>query len=539
MKWHMGDILDRVGELEPRSRPALIHGDRVVSWAELTRRSNNIARNLHDVGVTPGTKVAFYMRNRPEYLELLVAALKGRFTHVNINYRYRAQELAYILDNSDAGVVAYATEFRPLVEAVRETCPRVSHWIEVGDDPAPADAVAFEPLAETGPGTPLDIVRDGDDPILVYTGGTTGMPKGVIWTHDLMLRAQLAGLIDASGATPGNVDEFMAYARERGMKIVQLPTPPLMHLTGMGTALIALLGGGAVVTTSSEGGFRADDVWDAVARHGVTNMAIVGDTFAKPLLAALEAAPGRYDTGSLGMIISSGVMWSTPVKEAMLRHLPTTTFVDALASSEAPSMAATVSTRDTGAGATLDFRVGPECKVFDEHDIEVEPGSGRVGFVARSGIMPVGYYKDEKKTAETFRLIDGVRYVITGDMCRVEADGRITLLGRNSACINTGGEKVFAEEVEETLKEYPGVEDATVVGVPDDRWGQAVIGVVAWRDPDSFDEQALRDFVRSRLADYKTPKRVFAKDSLERFPNGKANYDRMRAFALTSMSPAG
>lgn len=178
MKWHMGDILDRVGELEPRSRPALIHGDRVVSWAELTRRSNNIARNLGDLGVAPGTKVAFYMRNRPEYLELLVAALKGRFTHVNINYRYRAQELAYILDNSDAGVVAYATEFRPLVEAVREACPQVSHWIEVGEDPAPAYAVAFETLAANGPGTPLDIERDGDDPILVYTGGTTGMPKG-------------------------------------------------------------------------------------------------------------------------------------------------------------------------------------------------------------------------------------------------------------------------------------------------------------------------------------------------------------------------
>lgn len=539
MKWHMGDILDRVGELEPRSRPALIHGDRVVSWAELTRRSNNIARNLGDLGVAPGTKVAFYMRNRPEYLELLVAALKGRFTHVNINYRYRAQELAYILDNSDAGVVAYATEFRPLVEAVREACPQVSHWIEVGEDPAPAYAVAFETLAANGPGTPLDIERDGDDPILVYTGGTTGMPKGVIWTHDLMLRAQLAGLIDANGGTPGNLDEFLAYARERGLQIVQLPTPPLMHLTGMGTALIALLGGGAVVTTPSESGFRAEDVWDAVARHGVTNMAIVGDTFAKPLLAALDAAPGRYDTRSLGVIISSGVMWSTPVKEAMLRHLPTTTFVDALASSEAPSIAATVSTRDTGAGATLDFRVGPECKVFDENDVEVAPGSGRVGFVARSGIMPVGYYKDEKKTAETFRLIDGVRYVITGDMCRVEADGRITLLGRNSACINTGGEKVFAEEVEEALKEYPGVEDATVVGVPDERWGQAVIGVVAWRDPANFDEQALRDFVRSRLADYKTPKRVFPKDSLERYPNGKANYDRMRAFALASMSPAG
>lgn len=534
MKWHMGDVLDRVGEMEPASRPALVHGDTVRTWAELTLRSNNLARNLRRLGADTGTKVAFYMRNRPEYLELLVAALKGRLTHVNINYRYRAQELAYILDNSDAGVVAYATEFRPLVEAVRETCPQVKLWVEVGDEPPPAYAIAYETLAEEGPGTPLDIERDGDDPILVYTGGTTGMPKGVIWTHHLMLSAQLAGLVD--GRPPGDLDEFIAYARDTGSQVVQLPTPPLMHLTGMGTALITLLGGGTVVTTPSEAGFRAEGVWEAVERHGVTHMAIVGDTFAKPLLAALDAAPGRYDASSLNLIISSGVMWSSPVKEGLLRHLPTTTLIDALASSEAPSIASTVSTRDGGATATLDFRVGPECRVFDENDVAVEPGSGRVGFVARSGIMPMGYYKDKKKTAETFRTIDGVRYVITGDMCRVEADGRITLLGRNSVCINTGGEKVFAEEVEEALKEFPGVEDATVVGVPDERWGQAVIGIVAWRGGAAFDEQAVRAFVRSRLADYKTPKRVFPKNSLERFPNGKANYDRMRAFAVESMA---
>lgn len=535
MSWHMGEIFDRLASHGDPDRPALIHGDRRVSWGDLTRRSNNIASNLAARGIAQGAKIAFYMRNRTEYMELLVATLKGRMTHVNINYRYRPQELAYILDNSDSEVVVYAPEFRPLIEAVREQSEKVKLWVEIADGDLPGFALDYELLATSGNGEALAIERDGSDVILVYTGGTTGMPKGVMWTHEIMIRAQLSGLIDDAGKIPGNYQEYMEYVARRGDAIVQLPAAPLMHLTGMGTALTTLMGGGTVVTVPPADKFEPDDIWAAVARERVTHMAIVGDTFAKPLLKALDDAPGRHDLTSLASIISSGVMWSTQVKEAMLEHLPHTVFIDALASSEAPAVAATVSSRETGVGATLDFQVGPECCVLDEAGKPVPAGSGTVGFLARSGNMPLGYYKDPKKTAETFRVVDGVRYVVTGDMCRVEADGRITLLGRNSACINTGGEKVFAEEVEEALKEHAAVDDATVIGVPDERWGQAVIAVVSPRNGQTLDEATLRDHVRERLANYKVPKRVLAKDTLERFPNGKANYDRMRAFALEQL----
>lgn len=539
MIWHMGDIFDRLASHGDSARPALIHGDQRVSWGDFTRRTNNIAANLAARGFPAGTKVAFYMRNRPEYMELLIATFKARLTHVNINYRYRPQELAYILENSDSEVVVYAPEFRPIISAVLPGASKVRMWVELSEDGLPDFAVSYESLAETGDSSHLNCERDPADPILVYTGGTTGMPKGVIWTHEIMIRAQISGLLDDRGKPPQTFDEYMAYVARRGDSIVQLPAAPLMHLTGMGTAMTTLMGGGTVVTVPPADHFRAEDVWDAVHREKVTNMAIVGDTFAKPLLKALENAPGKYDVSSLSTIISSGVMWSAQVKEALLRHLPGTTLLDALASSEAPAIAMTVSNREAGVGTTLDFQVGPECCVLDEAGNLLPPGSGEIGFLARTGNMPLGYYKDEEKTAKTFKIVDGVRYVITGDICRVEADGRITLLGRNSACINTGGEKVFAEEVEEALKEHPNIDDATVVGLPDDRWGQAVMAVVAARDASAFDETALRNHVRERLANYKAPKRVFVKDSLERFPNGKANYEKMREFALAKLQEGG
>ncbi len=535
MKWNLGDILDRLATVGDPTRPALIHGDRQLSWAELDRRSNNLARNLAGLGVGPGAKAAFYLRNVPEYMEFLAAALKGRLTHVNVNYRYKAAELLYILDNSDSEVVVYGAEFRGLVDAVRAEATAVRAWVEVGGAVEPP-SLDYEQLAESGDGAPLQLVRDPDDPILIYTGGTTGTPKGVIWTHDILMSAQLRSLASVNGTSPpDSLEAFIEHVRERGQFVRQLPAAPLMHATGMTVAMGAMVAGGTVVTLPTTGRFDADELWDEVARHRVTSMTIVGDAFAKPMLAALEAAPGRRDLSCVQSIVSSGVVWSAPVKRGLIAHLPDALLLDSLGSTEAPACGASVTTRNGEVAATLDFRVGPECRVFDDKDVEVEPGSGKVGYMARTGFIPLGYYKDEEKTRQTFKTIGGVRYAVPGDLCTVEADGRLVLLGRHSACINTGGEKVFAEEVEEVIKDHPAIDDANVIGVPDERWGQAVVAVVAPRPGASCTEAELRAHVRARLAGYKVPKRLFFRESLERFPNGKPNYDRMRAVALAEM----
>jgi fatty-acyl-CoA synthase len=535
MKWNLGDILDHVPTAGDPARPALIHGDRQISWGELDRRSNNLARNLAALGVGPGAKAAFYLRNVPEYMEFLAAALKGRLTHVNVNYRYKAAELLYILENSDSEVVVYGAEFRAQVDAVRDSAPGVRVWLEVGDDVAPPSR-AYEDLAREGDGSPLGLTRDPDDPILIYTGGTTGMPKGVIWTHDILMSAQLRSLASVNGtAPPDSLEGFLEHARARGQFGRQLPAAPLMHATGMTVAMGAMVAGGTVVTLPTTTRFDAAELWDEVERHRVTGITIVGDAFAKPMLAALEDAPRARDLDYVASIVSSGVVWSAPVKQGLLRHLPNVVLLDSLGSTEAPACGASVTTKDGEVSATLDFRVGPECRVFDEEDREVAPGSGTIGYMARTGFIPLGYYKDEAKTRQTFKTIDGVRYAIPGDLCTVEADGRLVLLGRRSACINTGGEKVFAEEVEEVIKGHPSVDDANVIGVPDDRWGQAVVAVVALRAGSSCDEDELKEFVRARLAGYKAPKRLFFRPTLERHPNGKPNYDRMRAVALAEM----
>ena len=538
MKWNLGDLLDHVGAVEPTSRAALIHGDRVISWAELSRRSNNIARALHRRGVEPTAKVAFYLRNVPEYMEFLAAALKGRLTHVNINYRYRAQELTYILEHSDSEAVVYSAEFRDRVEEIRGQCPSVKLWIEVGEAPAPDFAIAYEKLANEGDGAPLAIERDPNDLILLYTGGTTGMPKGVMWTHDIVMSAQLSSLraINNNADPPSDIEGFLEHVRARGMHVRQLPAAPMMHATGMTVAMGAMVAGGCVVTLPTTTKFDAAELWREASRHKVSSITIVGDAFAKPMLAALEQAPGEFDLSALQSIVSSGVVWSTPVKQGLIKHIQQVILLDSLGSTEAPACGATISTKDGETRETLDFRIGPECRVFDEDDNEIAPGSGKIGYMARSGFIPLGYYKDPAKTAQTFKTIGGVRYAIPGDLCQVEADGRLLMLGRRSSCINTGGEKVFAEEVEETLKAHPSVDDANVFGVPDEKWGQAVIAVIAPRNGHRVEEAELRAFVHERLAGYKTPKRIFVKSDLERHPNGKPNYDRMRAFALEQLA---
>ena len=312
-----------------------------------------------------------------------------------------------------------------------------------------------------------------------------------------------------------------------------MPAPPLMHGTGLLTAVGTMLAGGSVVTLTGQT-FDASELLAAIDRHRPQSMAIVGDSFAKPILNALNAAPDRYDVSSIAAIVSSGVMWSLEVKRGLLEHMPNAVLNDAFSSSEALGMGVSVMVKGAEV-QTAKFALSERCRVFDEDDNPVEPGSGVPGLVALGPPNPIGYYKDEAKSERTFKVIDGVRYSIPGDWCLVEADGTLTLLGRGSACINTAGEKVFPEEVEEALKTHPSVEDALVVGLPDDKWGQSVTGVVRLTEGFAFDEQALRAHVRGRLAGYKTPKRVVITTETIRAGNGKADYPTAKSIALSSV----
>lgn len=530
MTWNFGDLLDGVEGVLPREATALAHGPRVVTWGDLRRRSNNLAAGLRARGAAPGDRVAFYLRNRTEYMEALVACFKARLVPVNVNYRYLDDELVYILENSDARFVVLGDEFVERAERVRTRVPGVVAWLQVGGEPAPF-AESFDRVAETGDGEPLDIPRSPDDLLFIYTGGTTGMPKGVMWRAEDLWGALGYGRNAPAnlGEPPATPEAHVENVRRLGPAPAQIPACPLMHGTGMFTAIATISGGGGVLTLTSAG-FEAGELFDTIERHRAASTVIVGDAFARPMLAALDANPDRWDLSSLKLIVSSGVMWSREVKQGLLRHHPGMMLVDSFGSSEAVGFGQSV-TAAKGETRTARFLIGEHCKVFTEDHREVTPGSGERGFIARSGPIPLGYHKDPKKSAETFPVIGGVRYSMPGDWCTVEADGTLTLLGRGSVCINTAGEKVYPEEVEEALKTHGDVHDALVIGLPDEKWGQAVTAVVELRPGASFSEEAIRAHVRERLAGYKTPKRVVAVESMFRAPNGKADYKSAVAFA--------
>jgi len=500
---------------EVGDRDAIVCGDRRVSWADFTERAGRLASHLSAGGVRTGDKVALDMTNRPEYLETLYAALLLGAVPVNVNYRYVTDEVRYVLDNSDAVALVHDPSF---ADAVRGASTGLAVVLETGTDYETALAAA-EPTGAWATRAP-----DGDDLVFLYTGGTTGMPKGVMWRNDDLYRALWQ--MGRPGSEPPDPIESARAGKRTG---TCLPACPLMHGTGLFIALSTLAGAGTVVLIDAPG-LDADHLWREVERNAVAVLTIVGDVFARPLLAALDGAPERYDLSSLRAITSSGVTWSPEVKAGLLRHLPDVTLIDSLGASEG-LMSRSASTADAEIKPAR-FSVNDRVRVLDEETGRpVTPGSDEVGLVAVTGALPLGYYKDEAKTAATFRTHDGVRYSIPGDYGTVDADGTIRLLGRGSACINTGGEKVYPEEVELLLREHPAVGDCLVVGVPDERYGEMVVALVVAAPGATLDEAALDELCRGRLSGYKRPKRFFVVDDLERSAAGKANYRLARAMA--------
>lgn len=536
MEMHFATIWEAIADAIP-SHNAVSHGDTTRSWAEYDARAARVAGALDAHGLEPNAKVALFMYNSNEFMESQFGVFKMRGVPINVNYRYLDEELWYLLDNSDSEAIIFHSSLGDRVARVAERLPKLKLLVEVDDGGAGGvpNAIAFEDLLASAQPMPR-IERAEDDLYMLYTGGTTGMPKGVMYDIGGMTRGFLMlGLPMLGMAAPNDASEvggMIATASANGSTLVSIPAAPLMHGTGCWLGwFIPHLAGGHVVTLENRS-LDAHELLATVERHAVTAVTIVGDSFAKPIIRALdEGKPdgGRYDTSSITMMISSGVMWTSEVKQQLLDRIEQAVLVDAIGSSEG-SMGTQITMKGVPS-ETAKFTKTPETKVFTDDDREVVPGSDEVGMVAAGGNVPIGYYKDEEKSARTFRVIDGIRYSFPGDFAKVAADGTLILLGRGSQVINTGGEKVFPEEVEEAVKRVEGVRDCLVVGVDNEKFGQAVTAVVSLEGSAVVDSEAIIASVKHDLAGYKAPKSVVFVDEVPRAPNGKADYRRAKEHA--------
>ncbi len=542
MEYHFATIWESLADVLPEYT-AVVHGDRRFSWAQFDDRAARIAAAFNAAGLAPNSKIGLYLYNGNEYLEAHYGAFKMRGVPINVNYRYIDEELRYLLDNADAEALVFHSSLGDRVERVRERLPKLKLLIEVDDGNTGQVPIASSYEAVLASRQPMPrMTRDESDIYMLYTGGTTGMPKGVMYDMGGLTRAfatlgfPLLGL-----AAPADAAEIAPMIREivaAGGRLISLSCAPLMHGAGVWLgAMIPQLGGAQVVTLESRS-LAADEVLRTVQLEGVTHMTIVGDAFAKPIIAAIDravAAGTPYDLSKLKMIISSGVMWTAEVKEQLLDRIDHVILLDVIGSSEG-SMGSSISMKGVPP-STAKFTRYPTTKVFTEDDREVVPGSDETGMVAAGGMVPLGYFKDDEKSARTFRTIDGVRYSFPGDMAMVAADGSLILLGRGSQVINSGGEKIFPEEVEEAVKRVDGIVDCLVIGIDDDRFGQAVTAVASISAGAMVTESEVIAVVKRDLAAFKAPKRVLFIEQVPRAPNGKADYKAAREFAIDNLDP--
>ena len=518
--WNFADVWDVVASRVPEA-PALVHGDAVVDWRSFERRAAGLASALLEAGLSRQEKVAQYLPNGPEYLESVYAAWKAALVPVNTNYRYGASEITELWENADVVAVMFHGSFTPVVEQVRTRFrdTRLWLWVDDGRGTCPAWAVPYEEAASSGGRAAPPWARSGDDLWLVYTGGTTGAPKGVMWRQDDLLR-----VLNGRAAVPlpldaSDVGEVASLIVQPGP--VALIASPLMHAAASVRAFPVLNSGGCVVTLTGSG-FDVEELLDTVGRRRVASLAIVGDAFAAPIVAALDAAPGRWDISSLRTISSSGALFSETVVRGLLRHNRDLTVIDVVGASEAMGVAFATWTA-TSTNETGHFVPSPDTRVLPD------------GRLARRGNIPLGYYKDAERTAATFPVIDGERWSVPGDFAALAPDGSVRLLGRGTTSINTAGEKVWPEEVEGVIKELAGVRDVAVVGVPDERFGERVTAVVVG----SVDAADVITHVKSRLAHYKAPRHVLFADSLERRENGKLDHSLWKARAAHMLTSRG
>ncbi|MFG2016693.1 acyl-CoA synthetase [Actinomadura geliboluensis] len=501
-------IADAIGD-----RVALVCGDQRLTFAELDEHANRLAHHLLDAGVRPGQHIAVQLYNGVEYAAALLAAIKIRAVPININYRYVESELLYVYRDSDSVALLYDVEFEDRVAATVPEVPELRHLIAVGGAPSIPGAVAYDAALKDADGTRAGFpARTGEDVYIIYTGGTTGMPKGVIWSTEQIIFA----FWNPTVPRPSRPEDIVENARGGG-PLIMMPVAPLMHGAAQVATWIAWFMGATLVYTRK---FDAADVWRTIEREKVNSLTITGDAMAIPM--AEELARGDYDTSSLFAYVSTGAIFTGTVRDRIQELLPNVMILDRFGSTESGSTAEAV------AGSTPEkgLRFAPDVEnvtVLDDALQPVKPGSGVIGQVARTGHIAQGYYNDPEKTAKTFPVVDGKRWLLTGDIATVEEDGSIAVYGRGSQAINTGGEKVFPEEVEAVLKGHPAVYDAVVTGIPDERWGNRVAAVIqASGDVPSSEE--LDAHCRRELSGYKVPRVYAFVGEMKRSPAGKADY---------------
>jgi fatty-acyl-CoA synthase len=516
-QFHLADLFETIAATVP-DRLAVISDSLTLSYAELDARADRIAAGLAAHGVTRGDTVGLYLTNRAEHLEAFIAVVKLGAVPFNVNYRYRADELRYLFGNAGAAALIHDAQYAPVIRELRPDLPGLKVTVAVDDASGTdtAGSVAYEDLAKGASGGPWE--RHEDDILLTYTGGTTGMPKGVMWPHRAFFFAcaGAGGFFNPHGpaAEPGDIADRAA----NGYPLRLFPVAPLMHAAAFWVVWSALLNGLTIVLDESPP-FDPVAIWDKVAQRKVNLVQIVGDAMAIPLRDALRDNPGRWDLSAVINFGSGGAVFSRHVKDDLRAMLPAgATITDGLGSSET-GMAGQAQPSSEGmmrlpASETQQVVVGDR---FGE--------VGEMGLIARTGNTPVGYFGDPEKSAEVFRPIAGRLWSVSGDTARLDADGMITVFGRGSTCINSGGEKIYPEEVEEALRAHPAIQDAVVAGQADPRWGERVVGVVSLREDAAEPSlDALRAFLHERLAGYKVPKAVVIVDAVKRSPAGKQDY---------------
>jgi acyl-CoA synthetase (AMP-forming)/AMP-acid ligase II len=540
----LAEINEAIAAVIP-DREAIVTSTRRLSWRDFQLRSRRLANLLlaHGLGCrrqrdglqpweSGQDHLALYLYNGPEYLEGMIGAFKARAVPFNVNYRYVEDELAYLLRDAGARAIVYHATFAPLLARVLEQLPPMVLMLQVDDgsgEPLLPGALDYERALAGASDAPPPVQPSDDDLYMVYTGGTTGMPKGVLWRQIDIFYAALGGKLPGTDRV-NSIDEIVARV-PYGEMIRALPVPPFMHAAGHWTAFINLHQGGTVIIQEHVRHLDGADIWRTVERERVFNMSIVGDAFARPLIEALRA--GSYDLSSLRVIGSGGALLSPENKRTLLELLPGIMVADGYGSSETGAQGATLAS--AGNDAPASFRMDDHTVVLDEAMTRIlAPGEEEIGWLARRGHVPLGYLGDPEKTRRTYPTIGGERYSVPGDRAQALADGSIRILGRDSVCINTGGEKVFAEEVEAALKRHPAVADVVVVGTPNQRWGQQVTAVVALRENGSVTAEDLRVAV-SDLARYKLPRAIVFVSSVVRSPSGKPDYRWAKETALAAL----
>ncbi len=541
MEFNAADIFEGVVDRVP-DREAIVHGSTRLTYKELDARSNKAANALKKLGIKKGSHVGIYAFNCVEWLEIMLGAYKLCAIPININYRYVEEELKYLIENADMEAIFYHKQFSRKLENIKGQLPLLKSFICINDHSDDEDAIEesfeFENLIINEDESRLKVQRSGDDQYILYTGGTTGMPKGVVWRMEDVLMTLGGGIDAVTGEKYKTPEEFADKCFQD--QTIALALAPFMHGGAQWQSFNAFFSGWKLII-NDQISFDADYIWEVVAKEKVMNLTIMGDAMGRPLCDALPKAIEKgLDLSSLFVLSSTASVFSATIKDTILEFLPNLFLIDAVGSSETGATGVNIHTKDgklkdSGGGPKFTKPEFSEILNLDTKEIIPPSDTQTIGYLARKGHVPLAYYKDEEKSKKTFIEVNGERYSIPGDMAKYEADGQMTLLGRGSVSINSGGEKIFPEEVEMALKAHPNIFDCLVVGVKDDRWGQKVVAVIQRREDIEMSLEEIKEVASKYIASYKMPKAIVFSELIERAPSGKPNYQWAQQYANSEL----